>query len=174
MKKIFLALKVPYELADEAYNWRDKHGNLPVKWISNKNLHITIVPPWEEENVEDVIEKLSIIEGKIGLIRVVFDTVAFGPNRFSPRLVWATGEVPQKIYNLKKLLFETFSKMNNRNGSFTHLTLGRFNPSDIAKFPTQRLHEEVFWSSTIDTLVLMETKILEDGPDYEVLKEVKL
>ena len=174
MKKIFLALKVPYELANEVYSWKEKHANLPVKWISNKNLHITIIPPWVEENVDEAINKLVSLEGKTGLIRVVFDTVSFGPNRFSPRLVWATGEVPQKIYNLKNLILETFSKTNNKNDSFTHLTLGRFTPEDLERFPTKRLHEEVFWSFTADSLVLLETKIGDGGPDYEVLKEVKL
>lgn len=174
MKKIFLALKVPYELANEAYSWKEKHPNLPVSWISNKDLHITIIPPWQEENVDDAINKLNSIQEKTGLIRLVFDTVSFGPNRFSPRLVWATGEVPQKIFNLKKLLMDTFSKMGGKNDSFIHLTLGRFTPEDLARFPSNRLHEEIFWSFTADTLVLFETKIGEGGPEYEVVKEIKL
>lgn len=174
MKRVFLALKVPDEFKNNIIDWEDRRRSLPVKWISPKDFHVTIIPPWNEENVEDFMNKLSEIEGKIGSPRIVFDTVAFGPNRYSPRLIWATGEVPQKIFNLKVLLKDAFGKVSYRNESFMHLTLARFSPEDVERFPNQRMKEDILWTYTFDTLVLMETKITENGPEYEILREYKL
>lgn len=173
-KKVFLALRVPDEIKYEAGELRNKYHNFPVRWIGDKDLHITVIAPWLEENVPALLEKLQKVEGKIGRISVLFDTVAYGPNNFSPRLIWATGDVPQKILDLRMMLKEMLAITNFRNDFFTHLTLARFEPADIERMPMRRIREEVVWRGVTDTLLLIEAKPGTGGPDYEVLKEIKL
>ncbi len=175
MKRLFIALEVPENLKSEVVVWKDKHYSLPVRWIPSSDLHITIVPPWDEEDPEGVIEKLDTIQGKTGSIRVSFDRVSIGPNRRFPRLIWATGEVPQRMLVLRELIKNTLSKISDRNVFFTHLTMGRFEEKDLEKFPGQRLSEDVDWLCFSESILLMETKIGDSGvPEYEILKKVTI
>jgi 2'-5' RNA ligase len=173
-KKVFLALRVPEEIKFNVTELKNKYHNFPVRWIGDKDLHITVIAPWLEENVPALLEKLKNVEGKVGRINVLFDTVAYGPNNFSPRLIWTTGDVPQKILDLRMLLKEALTITNFRNDFFTHLTLARFEPADIERMPMRRIREEVKWRGVTDTLLLIESKPGTGGPDYEVLKEIKL
>ncbi|MEI6296910.1 MAG: RNA 2',3'-cyclic phosphodiesterase [bacterium] len=173
-KRIFVALKVTEELKNEIFDWQSKHTNLPVSWIQMKDLHITILPPWEEENVDGVIEKLSTLSGKVGGIPITLDVATVGPNHFSPRLIWATGEVPQKIFSLREILKNTLGRENLKSNFFTHLTLARFTPENFAKFPVARLKEEISWKMFASELVLMESILVPGGSTYEIIKEVKL
>lgn len=173
-KKVFLALEVPDSVRQEAFELKNRYHNFPVRWTQDKDLHITVIPPWIEENLPALFEKLESIEGKVGRVSVFFDIVSYGPNNFSPRLIWTTGDVPQKLIDLRILLKETLGIENLRNGFFTHLTLARFDNAEIDRMPLRKLREEVSWSGTAEKLILIETKPGDGGPAYEILKEIKL
>lgn len=173
-KKVFLALKVPEAIKYESNEWKNKHYMFPVRWVADKDLHITVISPWIEENLAALLLKLQTIEGKLGRINILFDTVAYGPNNFSPRLIWATGDVPQKILDLRLMLKEALGMTSFRNDFFTHLTLARFEPSDIERMPLRKIRDEVKWRGSAETLLLIESKPGVGGPDYEILKEFQL
>ncbi|HRY62677.1 MAG TPA: 2'-5' RNA ligase family protein [Candidatus Paceibacterota bacterium] len=173
-RKVFLALRVPDEIKYNVTEVKNKYHNFPVRWNSDKDLHITVIAPWLEGDIPALLEKLKGIEGKVGRINILFDTVAYGPNNFSPRLIWTTGDVPQKILDLRVMLKDALAITNFRNDFFTHLTLARFEPADIERMPMRRIREEVRWRGVADTLLLIESKPGTGGPDYEVLAEIKL
>ncbi|HEY4519230.1 MAG TPA: 2'-5' RNA ligase family protein [Candidatus Paceibacterota bacterium] len=39
----------------------------PVRWVNGENLHITLMPPWHEKNVDAIISALEKLEGKFAL-----------------------------------------------------------------------------------------------------------
>lgn len=103
MKRIFVAINISDRLKKKVSIFHQKYNNLPVRWIPDENLHLTLMPPTELDDNEMVkmIEKLKKIEGELGFIEVKFDQVCLGPDLRRPRLIWAKCEENSKLESLK-------------------------------------------------------------------------
>ncbi len=153
--------------------WEKTFHGLPVRWIAPKNLHITLIPPWEEENIERVIDTLKTVSG-FGASEVQFRRVSYGPNPRSPRLIWAEGQTPPALLALKKQLEPLLGQKPQRRDFFLHLTLARFRQEEFYDFPLKKLNERTNWIDQASSLVLMESHLLPDGADYEVITTITL
>jgi len=170
-KRIFVALPISASLEADILAWEEKYARLPVRWLDGKNLHVTLVPPWYEEDVESVVRKLGTVrQGKFGMS---FETVSFGlPG--SPRLIWAEGVAGPDMIKLKdNVLKMTVAKPENRPFRL-HLTLARFRPEDFPRFPIKKINDRVDWQEEVSSFVLMESHLSREGADYEVLQKFEL
>ena len=172
MKRLFVAIPISEELQKGILEWEKYFNHLPVRWLSGKNLHITLVPPWYEDNAEEVAEKLKTIKGEFGSFDVAFKRVNFGPDPKNPRLIWAENTMPQKILDLKDKV-EQALMIEGENRFKFHLTVARFRPETFTSFPIKKLDEVIFWPDKIKSIVLMESHLSPAGADYEILEEIK-
>jgi 2'-5' RNA ligase len=187
--RLFVAIKISEELQEEILEWekswlsRFPEGNRgssmtkssgPVRWVAGKNLHITLIPPWEEENIAGVGAILKTLEEKIGPFEMVLEKVEFGPHFDNPRLIWAEGKAPKEIQDLKIKVENVLGRKPDSRPFKLHLTLARFNSRDFVRFPIKNLDEEVFWKQEVKSIVLMESQLLPEGAEYEVLEEIRL
>ncbi len=63
-KRIFIGIKLPEDLGKSIALWRRKYaGQVNVRWIQKRYLHVTLTPPWYEENVV----KISIKDTGTGM-----------------------------------------------------------------------------------------------------------
>lgn len=174
-RRVFVAIGVSPKLQETIVEWEKNYQKLPVRWLAPKNLHITLIPPWYEENVEGVAKSLSFLEGKPGSFEMEFDKVTYGPDPRRPRLIWAEGKAPEKIVRLKSELEKMLTKEPEQRPFIRlHLTIARFRPEYFVNFPIKTLDEKVFWQDTVTSFVLMESHLSRSGADYEVLTEKKL
>jgi len=171
-KRIFIAIPISHRLQEEILRWEKKYKKLPVRWLLGKNIHITLIPPWYEDNIEAIIEKLKGIKGKP--FNLEFNRVSYGPNLKQPRLIWAEGKAPKKIIYLKNELEKIFPEhKSDYNNWLMHITIARFEPEMFSYFPIKTLNEKVLWRDNINSFVLMESHLSRSGADYEVLEEFK-
>lgn len=172
-RRLFVAVKISEALQKEILVWREKFsGRLPdkVRWLSGKNLHITLIPPWYESNIKDQISKIK--EVKVLPFEISFTKVKYGPNSRCPRLIWAEGKAPKELVRLKRVLEKIFPEYKNTHKEwFMHLTIARFDPSEISSSPVKQLDEEILWRDDISSFVLIESHLSRKGADYEVLEE---
>lgn len=173
-KRVFVALPISKELQEEILEWEERFLQLPVRWIKGKNLHVTLVPPWEEAEVHKVIESLSHSEKTIGEFEIKFNRVTFGPSLRSPRLIWAEGKTVGQLSVLRDQLFETLGFQKDSRSFRLHLTLARFRPEHFNSFANKDLNERVEWREPVKSFVLMESHLLPGGAEYEVLREYSL
>lgn len=178
-RRIFVAITISERFQREISEWETKYRELPVRWLAGKNLHITLVPPWYEEDVNKVIKKLAI--GKLSdPLEIRFTKVDFGPNPRRPRLIWAEGETGNKILEMRDKITEKLDirseKLEQRTDRpfKTHLTLARFRPETFSSFSVKRLSESVDWRDDVGSFVLMESHLSREGADYEVLQKFNL
>lgn len=176
-KRIFIAIKIQPQLYPVITRWRKSYfGKLPVRWIKEKNLHITLVPPWYEP--EDKIDNLTnkVEEGLRGFepFKVLFERVCFGPDEKRPRLIWAEGEASEEILALKRKVEEILHKTPEKRDFKLHLTLARFGSEEFKKFSVKTLDDRVFWEQKVDSFCLFESKLSPEGAEYEVLGTFKL
>jgi 2'-5' RNA ligase len=173
-RRIFVALPISWEIQEEVKNWRSKYERLPVRWLAGKNLHITLVPPWYETDIPKVIAKLETAGKGISPFYVLFQKVEFGPDPRRPRLIWAEGEAPKEIENLKLKIENSLGRAPETRPWRLHLTLARFPSETFSSFPVKRLKEKVFWRDKVNSFVLMEAHLFREGADYEIVKEFTL
>lgn len=176
-KRLFIAIPVHGKLKELALAWQADHIGWPVNWLEGDHFHITVVSPWLETDIPAVISKLddfaqSVLSGNISIksFAINFFKVVFGPNRFSPRLIWAEGQPPVGLLELKNRLEQALSKPDNRFYRL-HLTLARFLASDFGPAGLPDLFDRVEWDSEINSFVLFESIMKPDGPEYNKIKE---
>lgn len=155
--------------------WESRYQKLPVRWLVGKNLHVTLVPPWYEQDFKAISSKLKVVTAKP--FEIKFDNISFGPNQSEPRVIWAMGEAGEEIRELKKLIETALSGGVSKKCGRTllqHITLARFKPEDFGRFPIKRLDEKIGWRQTVTSFVLYESHLSSSGADYEVLEEFPL
>ena len=173
-RRIFVALSISPILQDKILAWERQWQKLPVRWLAGKNLHITLVPPWYEEDVENVQQQLTrapLVTTRSTLV-MKFDRVTYGPDPRHPRLIWAQGEVPQALTQLKERIEATLGVKPERRAFRLHLTIARFRPETFSSFSTKTLNEKVAWRGTVSSFVLMESHLSRGGADYEALAKI--
>jgi len=166
-RRVFVGLPISGKLRQEISCWESGFDTLAVRWLLPKNLHLTIIPPWYEENLENILERIKSVKAKpfeINLVRV-----SYGPNKHQPRLVWAQGPVPGGLLRLKDALENALQKDSLIKDYLLHLTLARFPAKRFSEFKIKTLEEKVSWKEKIDSFVLYESHLQRGGANYQEL-----
>jgi RNA 2',3'-cyclic 3'-phosphodiesterase len=171
-RRIFVAVPISRELQEVILDWEKSFKDLPVRWLAGKDLHVTLIPPWQTDDIDSVLEKLKTVQGKFEPFDIEFNKVTYGPTLREPRLVWATGKVSKPMIALKDELEKIFPEYKLPHDPWTmHLTLARFKPETFSSFPVKNLDEYLLWPERVSSIVLMESH---PGSNYEVLEEIPL
>lgn len=167
MKRVFIAVPLSRELQQEAERFAQQH-HIPVRWVVGSNLHITLVPPWQEGDVGNVKERLRQLQTHKPF-DIAFNIVEYGPSR-QPRLIWAAGETTKQVLELQEHAQSAIGARHSASFKL-HATLARFRHEDYKRLP--KLNERIDWRMRVTSVVLMESHLLPTGSEYEVLEEVK-
>lgn len=162
-----MAVPVSEKLRRKILNWQKKNKDLPVRWVKGKNLHLTLVPPWHEEDLESVKKSLMRASKKFDAFDLEFSKIEYGPSLKSPRLIWATGKTSKKIEKLKSTIEKVLKKEPEKRSFCPHITLARFNPQKFK--PHEKVEKQIDWEETVESFVLMESHLSKRGADYEFL-----
>lgn len=174
-KRIFVGIKISEGLQKEIARWRKPfESKLPVRWLLGKNLHLTLIPPWYEENINLIKKALIATDFKVQPFEVTFHQVSFGPQSKNPRLIWAEEKTHPLLVTLRDRLSKTLPRPIEKRPLLSHLTLARFRPKDFVNFPIKKLDEPVEWDQKVASIALFEAHLLSSGADYQTLAEVRL
>ena len=170
---IFVA-SLSASLQERILKWEKGFKFLPVRWLSGKNLHLTIVPPWYEDDIEGSRDKLRDLAGKFRQMDLNFTQVEFGPTMRQPRLIWVRGEVNKELIALKEAVDRAFKKNSPKRQFIPHFTLARFRSEDFVDFKIKELDETVFWINKASSIVIMQAHLSPKGADYEIIEAINL
>jgi hypothetical protein len=59
LNRIFVGLKMTPEIAGSLAAIAERIESLPLRLVSEDDIHLTLVPPWNETSIPDAVEKLS-------------------------------------------------------------------------------------------------------------------
>lgn len=163
MHRLFVALPVGPAMRNHIAEWKKKHTTLPVQWTAERNLHATILPPFETEDVNDVKNSLRTLAGSIGSVSFVLEQIAIGPDA-----LWAEGETPSPFIGLKRELERALHEHASEEPLRLHITLARFDPKEPPAL--KKIEGPVVWADIAQTFVLMETHRTSAGTEYEILE----
>ncbi len=172
--RIFLALPIYERIQEQAEQLRRKFSHLPVRWIQGKSMHITLIPPLEEDDVEKVKQSLSSLVIGIPSFQIEFTIITYGPSQREFRLIWAEGRTPREIFMLKTQLERILGIQPSSRPFALHLTLARFRPETFSSFPIKKLNEHISWKQECASFVLLESHLLPHGSEYEALMQIHI
>lgn len=176
--RLFIAIKISEETKSKILSLQREYPDINVRWLYGHNLHITLIPPWYEDDTEKVKSVLKTLENKIGGFNVKFSKITYGPPR-DFRMIWATGTLTKEIINLKSslqdlLIKEKIIKIPENRPFLLHLTLARFHSEDYKFFGTKILNKNISWEIKISSIVLMQSHLTRTHAEYKILEEINL
>jgi 2'-5' RNA ligase len=174
LHRVFVALPISDQLQKEIVGWEKNLPNMPVRYLKGRNLHVTLIPPWYTEDLNELEDLLKKEASRYGRFDIRFNEVSFGPNIYQPRLIWATGNASVDIIDLRDRLADIFAQRRGVERFRLHLTLARFQLTDFPTFPIKKLDERIDWSEGVNSIVIMESHLSREGADYEIIAKALL
>jgi len=175
--RLFVSVDLPKEVKDELY--RIQKQVLPkyakVKWVSKKNLHLTLKFIGETKNgITDYVERLKRVKFKP--FEVSLSEFNVFPNFERMNTLWVGVKPQEKVVGLQyKVDSELLGIVNNDQKFVPHLTLGR-----VKNVKREKEFVSIINSLSvnpiefkIDSFNLALSKLTKDGPIYTSLETFK-
>lgn len=172
MARIFIGIRVPEDIARRIIRLQME---LPssLRMIPDPNLHVTLLPPWEETDIATVKQKLQSVHTRIRPFVLSFAKVLPGPNAKNPRLLWTQSMHPPKsIFILKKKLEKALGQKPEKRVFFPHITVARFDKNTHEDY--RDIAKDISWEFEVDSFVLYQSHLTPKGAEYEVLGEYQI
>jgi len=181
MKKVFLTIRIPITTEIESYlnDYKRYFSFIDCKWTESRYLHMTLkyFGPTSEKRIKKINNLLNEFvkeENSFG-----FNIVKLGifGSKYAPKVMWWGIEEEEMMKELFYKIEKELSKIGiyaDRQNFVPHITLARIKRVESKPF-FQRLmqkHKKVEGIDIeVESLVLLESKRLEDGVEYLELGE---
>lgn len=175
-KKIFIEINVPDQLKRRLAQKIDKWRDLPIKWMKEKNFHITVsfVGYVDESVVPEICRKVSEAANEIESFEIFFDNIELAPDAENPRMVWITGKPIEELGKLNETIEKALDMHPQKHKKFSpHIMLGKIRKlkwNELAEKPI--IAEKMNIAMSADAVFVMESKGGEE--EYVSLEECPL
>jgi 2'-5' RNA ligase len=106
--RVFVALKIASGIAHELAQVARELKRYPVRLIAPADIHLTLVPPWNEVSIPDAVEKLRRVADRFGDFTLEFRRVGYGLEPRRPRFLWAECAAGSDLAQLRAELLLVF------------------------------------------------------------------
>lgn len=178
-KRIFLGIPVSGEIKEKVKEIQEELPKDGLKLVNPENLHLTLkFIGWVRE---DKLEKIKEILRDLNFekrFKVKVRKIGAFPSENSIRVIWFGLEDSKKIFSLHKLIDSSLSKLSPEEKRFSaHITLARAKLIDdkekLKKF-LEKFKDIELGEMTIDKVILYQSVLRREGPEYKVLEEYSL
>jgi len=155
--RIFVGIKVTDEVAQELAELARPLEQQVVRLVPTIDIHLTLVPPWNEINIAAAAETLQAAISYFKPFVLTFVHLGYGPKLREPRLLWVECAASTELTDLRTMLLTAYGKCDSRP-FLPHVSLARMlrngrriarrNPIDRTLLLTQLITSvELFRSS---------------------------
>lgn len=139
--RVFVGLKIAPEIGNELAQLAAALEKLrPARIVKPADIHLTLVPPWNEVSIPDAVARLGRVASGFGGFWLIFQHVGYGPQPRRPRLLWADCAATEEIAALHAALIGAYGQADERP-FLPHVTLARIRahgPAIARKYPIDR------------------------------------
>jgi 2'-5' RNA ligase len=170
--RIFVALRIIPEIARELARFSDGLEQWSVRPVPFANIHLTLVPPWNEVSIPGAIHKLRRVADPFAPFTLSFCHIGYGPEPRRPRFLWAECLASKEIADLRAALILQFGQTDERPFR-PHVTLARLRDKGrmiARKHPVDR---ELAFVQCVNSIELMQSPP-PGGNGYTVLASLPL
>ncbi len=171
-KRAFVGIKVSDFIASECVKLQAGLGDLPARFIPPKDLHVTLLAPWEMVDQSVVTEKIhkAIQNTKRFTLNLV--RLDYGPNTRRPRLAWIECFPAEQLIALKKELLREFG-VEDRKTFRPHVTIARFKREVYKLLRKRPIDKPLELCMPVESVELFESPRI-GGSGYTVLASLPL
>lgn len=176
--RIFLALALPLKVKQELLGYQEKWPELPARWTTPNNLHITLVFLGNVSNKE--LQGVQKIAKEVAVNHKTFSfslsQIVYGPTEKQPKMVWAKGTVSKELLSLQEDLARTLGYHNEHPFSL-HITLARLKEWEFRRIePEERpeVNEEISLTIPVSAVQVMESALKQTGTEYTIVESIPL
>lgn len=170
--RVFVGIKITPELAERLAEIAKPLGVEGVRLVPKGDIHLTLVPPWNESDIVEACEKLRQATCGFGCFPLLFENLRYGPTLRHPHLLWAECTASDELSRLRMALLAKFGQTDPR--PFTpHVTLARIPKGGrivARKFP---LGQTLSFTQLITSVELFQSPE-KGGSGYQVLASLPL
>ncbi len=177
-RKIFVSINLPERdkkrLACAIGEWR----NLPVKWVRESNLHITLlflgfIP---DEDLLEICQKVARAAEHSEIMDLSFKKIEFAPHNGNPKVIWLVGEASEGLKSLQENIEKALGIFNSGKKKFRpHVTLGRIRAQKWTKLPEKPTIEKKFSVNVaVESVDIMASDFSGDSQEYSTIESCLL
>lgn len=127
--RIFVGLKVAPDIARELVEFAAGFKELCVRPVAATDIHLTLVPPWQERSTDQAIARLRNTACMFAPFSLKFQHLGYGPQPERPRLLWAECAATDEIAALRLALMQAFGQTDARPFR-PHVTVARIRAAE--------------------------------------------
>ena len=170
--RVFVGLKIPLEIASQLAKFAAALEAPSVRPVAPADIHLTLVPPWNETSIPDAITKLGRVASGFSAFQLIFQHVDYGPRPRRPRLLWADCAATDEIAALHAALLQAFGRTDERPFQ-PHVTLARIRAAGPAIARLHPIDQPLSLTQRVDSVELFQSPPL-GGTGYRVLASSRL
>lgn len=183
-KRLFIAIKIHPDpsFMNKFRQLKTELRHEKIKWVEEHNIHLTLkfLGETDEEQIPLINAGLEKIAGKTSSFSFILKTLGIFGSSYEPRVIWTGIEPYEQLVVLMKRVHETMRGVGfepDRQNLVPHLTLGR-----IKFLKDRHLFQDVLErycgiesnELKADSMILFESILKKEGPEYRALKVVTL
>lgn len=182
-KRTFLAIDIDPQgdIIKLLQGLKRNHKLDSIKWVDPAIMHLTLffLGDTPIAHIPDICDKLKVTIQKFESFSLTLKGIGvFG--RPLPRVIWVGVDFPEMLNDLKLSVDSALSEFgysNDKEKFNPHLTLGRvkfIHNTDKLNAEVQQYRNNSFQVQTVRELVLYESILKPQGPEYRVVQKFKL
>ncbi|HEY4509692.1 MAG TPA: RNA 2',3'-cyclic phosphodiesterase [Candidatus Paceibacterota bacterium] len=176
--RVFIAINLSEEAKTKLLAYQEHWLELPAKWTSKENLHLTLAFLGNTSDQE--LEKVCDVVRQIGEwhkpFSVEFTKIVYGLSKDAPKMIWALIEKSPELLELQKDVMSTLHAEEEQN-FIPHLTLARLRAFELSRMELEELPDvnaEISVSFEVKSIEVMESKLRRSGSEYTVIQSFML
>ncbi|HEX9721869.1 MAG TPA: RNA 2',3'-cyclic phosphodiesterase [Candidatus Paceibacterota bacterium] len=176
--RVFIAINLPDEAKEKLLAYKNKWAEVPAKWTTPENLHITLafLGNTSDQELAEVCELMREVGERHKPFSVDITRITYGPDARRPRMIWALIEKSPELLALQQDVEKTLEQGSSQTFS-PHLTLARLKAFELRRMEPEEIpeiDEEILISIPVQSIEVMESQLKRSGPQYTICQSVVL
>jgi len=155
-RRVFVGIAVAADIAAELARLARALERFSVRLVPSADLHLTLVPPWNESDIPTAIEKLRHALSGCRGFALSFNHLAYGPTRRQPRMLWAECAVGDEFSALRAALLAAYGQADERPFR-PHVTLARIRAGGRALAREVPMDQTICFAQRVESVELFQS-----------------
>lgn len=180
-RRVFIAINLPQEVKKRLFEFSEKHNDLPVRWIAEDNLHITLLfIGWaDDEETAKICQIVKQAASKYSAFEINLAKIDYDSEKKLPRMVWAFGKENREFAELENSIKDALAENgigfdDRHRDSLIHITLGRITWSELSGAGKPNIAENFDLRCLVESVEVMESAMTKKGREYVILESALL
>ncbi|HMW14758.1 MAG TPA: RNA 2',3'-cyclic phosphodiesterase [Pseudomonadales bacterium] len=172
MPRIFIGLKASAALAEALAERAAVLADPEVRRVAVADIHLTLVPPWNETDLSAVTGTLARVSGGFSAFTLELVRLTYAPDPRQPRLLWAECLASATLTALHDALLQAFHPRQTQPFR-PHLTLARLGRHSRRIAAAHPLEQVLSLRQPVTAVTLFQSPVA-GGGGYSVLAQAPL